>query len=52
MDNKKPRCEKLGCVPRINKFGVSWCTECGKLFTFNTNHKALHKNFLINKNEC
>lgn len=45
------RCEKLGCRPRINKFGVTWCTECGKLFTFSMNHKPLDKNFLIKINK-
>lgn len=45
------RCEKLGCRPRINNFGVVWCTECGKLFQFSTNHKPLDKNFLIEANK-
>lgn len=44
-------CEKYGCKPRINHFGVSWCTECGKLFNFNLNHKPLNRNFLIKINE-
>ena len=42
----KTHCEKFGCGPRINSFGVSWCTECGKLFPFNMNHKPLDRNFL------
>lgn len=41
------KCDKFGCRPRRNKFGVSWCTECGKLFSFNLNHKPLDKNFLL-----
>lgn len=48
---KISKCEKFGCRPRINEFGVSWCTECGKLFTFNLNHKPLDKNFLIKKDD-
>lgn len=47
----KSRCEKYGCDPRINRLGVSFCPNCGKLFPFNMNHKPLHKNFLIKENE-
>lgn len=43
-------CIKFGCRIRINSFGVSWCTECGKLLSFNLNHKQLDKNFLTNQN--
>ena len=45
------KCEKFGCKPRINRLGVSWCTECGKLFSFNLNHKSLNKNYLIEANK-
>ena len=45
--NKILRCDKFGCRPRANNFGVTWCTEFGKLFNFNMSHKPLDKNFLI-----
>jgi hypothetical protein len=41
------RCEKNGCRPRINPFGVSWCVDCGKIFPFSLNHKSLDRNSLI-----
>lgn len=43
----KTRCDNFGCRPRINDFGVSWCTECGKLFAFKLNHRELDKNFTL-----
>ena len=39
------KCDKFGCTPRINNYGVSWCVECGRLFAFNLNHKPINKNF-------
>lgn len=35
------KCERFGCKPRINNYGVSWCGGCGKLFPFNLEHKPL-----------
>lgn len=41
---------KIDCIkthrPRTNKFGVTWCTECGKLFIHEG--KPLDKNFTVN----
>ncbi len=45
------KCIKIGCTPRINNYGVSWCTDCGKLFSFNLNHKPINKNFLTKESE-
>ena len=45
------KCIKNGCTPRINNYGVSWCTECGKLFPFNLNHKPINKNFLTKESK-
>ena len=44
-------CTKFGCKPKLNRLGVCWCTECGKLFTFSLNHKTLDKNYLIDSNQ-
>lgn len=46
------KCIKFGCTPRLNNYGVSWCTDCGKLFSFNLNHKPINKNFLTKESEC
>ena len=45
------KCIKNGCTPRINNYGVSWCTEYGKLFPFNINHKPINKNFLTKESK-
>jgi hypothetical protein len=43
----KTNCDKNIHRQRTNNFGVTWCTECGRLFKGNVDVQPLDKNFLV-----